>query len=163
MPTGCLTPDGTCTTHAFSAAPSLTFHHSCLREGTVKQPLKAASLWLSANLFSSPTTTQTEHDPVVPPLRSPVCLLSAEKLQPKDKLKCFLFFSASPPAPPAMEVQSFNRWTTREVQPESQFNQRSEKMKTQRKTVKQDQIIIVQSLNKVKDFLFLLKGLEMIF
>ena len=81
MPTGCLTPDGTWNAHAFSAAPSLTFHHSCLREGTIKQPLKAASLWLSANLLSSsPTASQTEHDPVVPPPRSPICLLSAEKL-----------------------------------------------------------------------------------
>ena len=159
MPTGCLTPDGTWNAHAFSAAPSLTFHHSCLREGTIKQPLKAASLWLSANLLSSsPTASQTEHVPVVPPPRSPICLLSAEKLQPKDKLKCLLFFQPHYLLHLAMEVQSFNRWTTREVQPDSKFNQRSEKMKKQRKTVKQDQIIIVQSLSKVKDFLFLLKG-----
>lgn len=40
MPTGCLTPDGTWNAHAFSAVPSLIFHHSCLREGTIKQPLK---------------------------------------------------------------------------------------------------------------------------
>ena len=40
MPTGRLTPDGTWNAPAFSTAPSLIFHHSCLREGTIKQPLK---------------------------------------------------------------------------------------------------------------------------
>ena len=38
------------------------------------------------------------------------------------------------------------------------FNQRSEKMQKQRKAVKQDKIIILQSLCKVKDLWFLLKG-----
>ena len=119
---------------------------------------QAASQGRFPVVVSSPTASQTEHDPVVPPPRSPICLLSAEKLQPKDKLKCLLFFQPHHLLHLAMEVQSFNRWTTREVQPDSKFNQRSEKMKKQRKTVKQDQIIIVQSLSKVKDFLFLLKG-----
>ena len=44
------------------------------------------------------------------------------------------------------------------LQPKKKFNQRSEKMQKPRNAVQQDQIIKVQSLSKVKDLDFLLKG-----
>ena len=44
------------------------------------------------------------------------------------------------------------------LQLKSNFNQRSENMQKQRKIIKGHQIIIVQSVSKVKDVLFLLKG-----
>ena len=43
------------------------------------------------------------------------------------------------------------------LQSKNKFNQRSEKMQKERKTVKQDKIIILQPLNKVQDLQFFLK------
>jgi len=42
--------------------------------------------------------------------------------------------------------------------PKNKLNQKSEKMLKQNKAVKQDEIVIVYSLNKVKDLYFIHKG-----
>ena len=148
MPTGRLTPDGTWNAPAFSTAPSLIFYHSCLREGTIKQPLKVlpcgcqliSSLVLLLLLRQNMTLRSLLPGPL-----SFFCL--QKNFSQRISLTVFFFFLfcfglvgffvfffvffvfffflASPPSPLATEVQSFNHWTTREVQPESKFNQRS--------------------------------------
>ena len=61
------------------------------------------------------------------------------------------------PCPPHCLQKNFSLLGLPQV-PMSKFIQRSEKMHKERKTVKQDKIIIVLPINKVKDLQFLLKG-----
>ena len=66
--------------------------------------------------------------------------------------------SLHPCPPPASHLQINYSLLDPPKVPKGKFSQRSEKMQKERKTIKQDKIIKVQPLNKVKDLQFLLKG-----